>query len=54
VLTGSAVGYGCVYMLELLLLFVALATIGPLVRLGAGAPRPGQQPAALGLADILR
>ena len=31
-LTGPAVGYGAVYHLEILLLFVTLVAIGPLVR----------------------
>jgi BCD family chlorophyll transporter-like MFS transporter len=44
-----AVGYVAVYALEILLLFVALAVIGPLARLG----RPGTQtvPQKLGLAE---
>ena len=31
-LSGPATGYGAVYMIEIVLLFATLATIGPLVR----------------------
>jgi BCD family chlorophyll transporter-like MFS transporter len=39
-LAGPATGYTAVYLIELLLLFVTLAAIGPLVRSGAGESRP--------------
>jgi BCD family chlorophyll transporter-like MFS transporter len=49
-LTGSAVGYGAVYQIEVVLLFASLATIGPLVRTaGEGRAAP---PATLGLAEF--
>lgn len=35
-LTGPAVGYGAVYLLEIVLLFATLVAIGPLVRSGLG------------------
>jgi BCD family chlorophyll transporter-like MFS transporter len=38
-LEGTATGYGAVYLLEIVLLFMTLAVIGPLVR-HAGAPQP--------------
>lgn len=50
VLTGPAVGYGCVYLIELVLLFVSLAVIGPLVQLGAGLASPLPR-APLGIAE---
>ncbi len=49
-LTGPAVGYGFVYHLEILLLFITLAAIGPMVRTST-APLP-RKPAKFGLADI--
>jgi BCD family chlorophyll transporter-like MFS transporter len=39
-LTGSAVGYGAVYQIELVLLFMTLVAIGPLVRHRTGAAHP--------------
>jgi BCD family chlorophyll transporter-like MFS transporter len=42
-LTGPATGYTAVYLIELLLLFVTLAAIGPLVRSG-GAIEPQPSP----------
>jgi len=40
-LEGAATGYSAVYLLEIILLFMTLAVIGPLVR-PAGAPLPAQ------------
>jgi len=49
---GAATGYSMVYHVEIALLFVTLAVLGPLVRLGtirkSQAPRPG----GIGLADL--
>ena len=39
-LTGPAVGYGFVYVLEVLLLFVTLVAVGPLVRPANSAAQP--------------
>jgi MFS transporter, BCD family, chlorophyll transporter len=41
-LTGPAVGYGCVYHIELLLLFATLIAIGPLVRPTRGSIVPSR------------
>jgi BCD family chlorophyll transporter-like MFS transporter len=48
VMTGASVGYGAVYQIEILLLFVTLAAIGPLVRSGVSAP----QSTGYGLAEF--
>jgi BCD family chlorophyll transporter-like MFS transporter len=48
-LTGPAVGYSAVYHLEILVLFVALAVIGPLVRRSG---EPGTPVPAFHLGDI--
>ena len=40
VLIGPATGYGVVYLIEIILLFVALETIGPLVRNRARTKKP--------------
>lgn len=45
-LTSDAIGYSVVYHIEIALLFVALAIIGPLVRYGS------YQPSRLGLTDL--
>ncbi|MBY0335822.1 MAG: PucC family protein [Acetobacteraceae bacterium] len=44
-LTAPSVGYGAVYLLEILLLFATLAVIGPLVRAAPRTPRPMDLPA---------
>jgi len=44
VLSGPAVGYGCVYHLEILLLFAALVVMGPLVGLSRVADRTPPAP----------
>lgn len=49
-LTGPAVGYGFVYHLEIFLLFVTLAAIGPLVRSSREVPLRSQS--AFGLAEF--
>jgi MFS transporter, BCD family, chlorophyll transporter len=49
-LTGPVTGYGAVYLLEIGLLFVTLAAIGPLVR-PAGEVQQ-QRPARFGLAEF--
>jgi len=41
-LTGPAVGYGSVYLLEILLLFATLIALGPLARHTGGAGNPAQ------------
>jgi MFS transporter, BCD family, chlorophyll transporter len=45
-LTGPAVGYGCVYHLEVLLLFATLIVIGPLVRQSSvlAVPEDAEEP----------
>jgi BCD family chlorophyll transporter-like MFS transporter len=46
-------GYSFVYHVEIALLFMTLAALGPLVRIGRGAgPASGQGPARIGLADF--
>ena len=50
VLARPATGYGAVYLFEILFLFAALATIGPLVR-PLGRRRPPEIP-RIGLADL--
>jgi BCD family chlorophyll transporter-like MFS transporter len=42
-LKGPATGYGCVYQIEIALLFATLIAIGPLVR-GPGAIRRRRRP----------
>ncbi len=49
-LTDASVGYSAVYHLELLLLFVTLAVIGPLV--GRTTRRPSSPPSNFGLAEF--
>jgi BCD family chlorophyll transporter-like MFS transporter len=49
-LTSGAVGYGFVYQLELLLLFMTLIAIGPLVR-RRSAPA-GSRAQSFGLAEF--
>lgn len=48
-LTSAAVGYGCVYVLEIALLFGTLVAIGPLVR---AVVRPATKPTPFGLAEL--
>ena len=49
-LTGPAVGYSAVYHIEIALLFVALAAIGPLARHAGG--RPERTTGKFGLAEF--
>jgi BCD family chlorophyll transporter-like MFS transporter len=50
VLNTASVGYSFVYHLEIALLFVTLAAIGPLVR--AAPPRPRTPHERFGLAEF--
>lgn len=50
VLTGPAIGYGAVYYIEILLLFVTMVAIGPLVGSSAGDRRPPSS--SFGLAEF--
>ena len=50
-LQSPATGYAFVYHLEIGLLFVTLAALGPLVRLRRSAPTP-QTETRIGLADF--
>ncbi|MEO1194068.1 MAG: BCD family MFS transporter [Pseudomonadota bacterium] len=47
-LTGPAVGYGLVYLLEIILLFATLVAIGPLARLNAAGAAASKSSAAHG------
>jgi MFS transporter, BCD family, chlorophyll transporter len=49
-LTGPAVGYGVVYLIEIVLLFATLAAIGPLVGSHGGGRRPAST--SFGLAEF--
>jgi BCD family chlorophyll transporter-like MFS transporter len=49
-LTDASVGYSAVYHLELLLLFVTLAVIGPLV--GRTTRKAASPPSTFGLAEF--
>jgi BCD family chlorophyll transporter-like MFS transporter len=49
-MTGPAAGYGVVYHIEIALLFVTLAAIGPLV--GSVRSRPGRSSSQFGLAEF--
>ena len=56
-LIGKATGYGSVYYIEILLLFLTLAFIGPLVSPAAGRARAARMqlsPAGSGLAEVSR
>ncbi len=51
-LTGPATGYGVVYLIEIILLFVTLATIGPLVRNRIGTKSQKPISSKFGLAEF--